>query len=1137
MSKPSYSVKTVAEHVLHNPTMYVGAVDSREADDYVYNAELGTMEKRSGLLYNEGLLKIISEALDNAFDNAYRGETPTRTVWLDITPTTVTVSNDGEPVSLKRQDFGKNVGEEYIPTVLFGCCLSGSNFGESREGAGMNGIGIKAANILSRDFKVTAWNPGEDSGFEQSWGDHMRVCDKAVIKKCRKKVPSRVTTVTFTPDVGGVFTGLTSLVDVEPYIITRLVEISATHPKPVRAYYNGKLLKVPTFKSYVKLFVKPGEPVVFDQIGDSFEWGLRMSDTGVPEQHSFVNTLRTTSDRSTHVRLVLNRAVQAIQEQLGGKVERGAVVSKLHVFVNLRMNNPVFTSQTKVELSTPMRASDYPIDVKRIVRVVTKGGLLKALKERLERRELAAVHRELDVRTKKRTVVVDKLDDAHDAGTSGSPETTLFLVEGDSAKTFATIGLSVLGRKRYGIFPLRGKLLNVRKASREKLKGNVEVKNLMEILGLSTQRRYEKAEDLRTLRYGHVCILTDADQDGHHITGLILNFFHTFWPALLAHPTFLQRFVTPIIRVRSIANRSKEALSFFSTGDFESWATGVRSLRGWRVQHLKGLGTSERADVVQYFRAMEADHLRRFSGGEAAGITMDNIFNPTKAAWRKEWLALPPPAPRGVKENPVCMDSYLNTEVREYSRYALVRATASVVDGFKVSQRKILYACLRKFTTNNNTRFKVAQLGAYCAAETNYAHGEESLHQAIIKMAQDFPGSNNTPLLLPLGAFGSRLFRGDDAASPRYVFTQLAPTTRALFPAADDPVLEVVVEEGMEVGPSFYCPCLPTVLLNGARGIGTGFSSFIPSFKPSEVRRMVLALVRGEELTSDPLPWYRGYGANERTWTDGKKWYWEGEYEARGENEVVVHEIPIFTSMEAYMVVLAKMRDAGAIAGFEVDHVDENTPRYVIRLTAPLPSSRREALEFLNLIKAEPCTNMNLLDETGTIQNFANIRDIARAWYRVRTQVLVRRKENRLRVIAEEVCMLENKVRFLRAIVRGVIDLRRGREAILSAAAQAGVVATYHTQFLQMPILSIGQEKVLDTEATLLRRREELQALEQRSTGSLLLEDIEAVPLEHDDAGEEEGNPKKRTLLEASAQRQGGKKRTKLPSVELGLKS
>ena len=147
-------------------------------------------------------------------------------------------------------------------------------------------------------------------------------------------------------------------------------------------------------------------------------------------------------------------------------------------------------------------------------------------------------------------------------------------------------GLSVLGRDKYGVFPLRGKMLNVRDASHEKVLSNEEIRQLEIVLGLSHDETYE-CDDIwsKGVRYGKVMLMTDQDYDGFHIKGLFINFIHRFWPALLSKHDFLQQFVTPIVKV----SRGKEKISFFDLGEYREWSRGKgEDIKKWDIKYYKG---------------------------------------------------------------------------------------------------------------------------------------------------------------------------------------------------------------------------------------------------------------------------------------------------------------------------------------------------------------------------------------------------------------------------------------------------------------------------------------------------------------------------------------------------------------------
>ena len=187
---------------------------------------------------------------------------------------------------------------------------------------------------------------------------------------------------------------------------------------------------------------------------------------------------------------------------------------------------------------------------------------------------------------------IPKLEDANKAGTSQSSKCTLIITEGDSAKTLAVSGLSVVGRDHYGVFPLRGKCKNVRDASVKQLTENKEFSDLKKILGLQQGKIYHS---LSELRYGKLMIMTDADNDGSHIKGLILNMIHYFWPSLLKL-NFVVSMITPIIK----ATKGNTIKSFYTDSSYRNWYGEGKP--GWKIKYYKGLGTSTSVEAKEYFR-------------------------------------------------------------------------------------------------------------------------------------------------------------------------------------------------------------------------------------------------------------------------------------------------------------------------------------------------------------------------------------------------------------------------------------------------------------------------------------------------------------------------------------------------------
>ena len=162
---------------------------------------------------------------------------------------------------------------------------------------------------------------------------------------------------------------------------------------------------------------------------------------------------------------------------------------------------------------------------------------------------------------------------------------------------------------------------------------------------------------------------------------------------------------------------------------------------------------------------------------------------------------------------------------------------------------------------------------------------------AIVSMAQNFVASNNINLLLPIGQFGSRVMGGKEAASARYIFTSLSPVTRTLYPEADDSVLEYLDEEGQSIEPNFYLPIVPMALINGAEGIGTGWSTYIPQHNPRDVVENIKRLMKNETYVQ-MHPWYKGYSGSIELQPDGR-YLVTGHFNELDEDEIEITELPI----------------------------------------------------------------------------------------------------------------------------------------------------------------------------------------------------------------------------------------------------
>lgn len=583
-----------------------------------------------------------------------------------------------------------------------------------------------------------------------------------------------------------------------------------------------------------------------------------------------------------------------------------------------------------------------------------------------------------DGKKKSKISGIPSLEDANWAGTAKSESTTLIICEGMSARTLAISGLTVVGRDCFGVFPLRGKPRNVRDATAKQLTENAEFVNLKKIIGLQQGVKYS---DVKDLRYGRILIMADQDLDGFHIKALIVNMFAHFWPELLSLG-FVQALSTPIIRLSGRINER-----FFSEKDFDIWRAD-KDLSGTKIKYYKGLGTSTSAEGKEYFREINKLTVQIRANSMEDFLTLDMAFSKEKkyVEQRKKWLleysASPTlPLEYGKIRN-VSTSDFINRELVQFSSADIVRSIPDMRDGLKPSLRKIIFACLKK---NLKTEIKVSQLSGYVSEQTAYHHGEVSLQEAIVGLAQNFCGSgNNINLLKPCGQFGTRLDNGKDHASPRYIFTSLEPITFSIFDKRDDGLLTHIEDDGMLVEPVNYFPVLPMVLINGADGIATGFSTYIPPHSPRDVIRGIEEFLDGKPIT-EFKPWFKGF-TGKVTYDDVKKCFVTHSVYSRNDNNLTVRELPPGFSTRAFKDRLQTMIEKNVIR----DYVNQSTDIEVHFDIRGYCGTDPEH-DFL-LTKCVHRTNMHLMTKDG-IKKYDSVTDILHEFCTERLEMYERRKK------------------------------------------------------------------------------------------------------------------------------------------------
>eukprot|EP00850_Spirogloea_muscicola_P005173 SM000023S07629 [mRNA] locus=s23:505696:515452:- [translate_table: standard] len=1045
----TYQKKTQLEHILLRPDAYIGSVEAHTQHLWVY--EGGSLVQRD-VTYVPGLYKIFDEILVNAADHKSRcpgmdllkvninAETNTLQVWNN---------GDGIPVEIHS---GEGV---YLPEMIFSHLLTGSNYDdeEIKTTGGRNGYGAKLANIFSTEFVVETADGKRQRKYKQVFSQNMSEKSQPLIGKCREN--EAWTSITFKPDLAKFH--MTHLEDdVVALMRKRVMDIAGCLGKGIKVELDGQRVPVKGFSDYVSLYLSASssstreEPLpsgalrqillvseieahrgrIYEHVNDRWEVCVSLSE-GLFQQVSFVNSIATMKG-GTHVAYVTDQIVTNLllhinkkKEVKGNPIKPFQVKNHLWVFVNSVIENPAFDSQTKEVLTTRQSAlgSTCTLSPKFMTQVAKCGIVENLLTWATFRASKDLKKNDGSKRTQLKGIA--KLDDANEAGGRNSELCTLILTEGDSAKTLAMSGLSVVGRDRYGVFPLKGKLLNVRDASHKQIMENVEITNIKQILGLQHGKQYDS---VKTLRYGHLMIMTDQDHDGSHIKGLLINFIHSFWPSLLAIPSFMVEFITPIVK----ASKGKETLSFFTIPEYEKWkeSHGGRKPKGWSIKYYKGLGTSRREEAIEYFKALD-QHKKDFEWtNDHEGSYIEMAFAKKKVDERKTWLRNFEPGTYLDQSTPtISYQDFVNKELILFSLADNMRSIPSVMDGLKPGQRKILYACFKR---NLTKECRVASLAGYVTEHTAYHHGEASLNSTITGLAQDFVGSNNINLLFPSGGFGSRAQGGKDAASPRYTHTYLCKITRAIFPEADDCLLYYLNDDGLAIEPVWYLPIIPMVLVNGSEGIGTGWSSFVPNYNPRELIVNLKSMIQGGHVkTMDP--WYKGFQGNIQlaaTKENGQSYTVTGTIQQTSATTVDITELPVRRWTQDYKEFLESLMETSDkqrepfVKSFSQHHFD-TTVHFVVELSeANMALALAEGLEKkFKLTSTISTTNMHLFDKDGRITKYAF----------------------QLSQLKEDLIRLDNRTRFILAVVQGTLIVSNRRKADLLAQLQAAGFAPLST--------------------------------------------------------------------------------------------
>ena len=1072
-----YQQKTDKQHILDAPDTYIGSIEQVESDMYILSDSEPEPTKRiisKNIRYIPGLYKLFDEGIVNCRDHVVRMQQALLNKTENILPVTyidVDIREDGTIVMINDGN-GIDVAmhPEYniwIPELIFGHLRTSTNYDKTEKKivGGKNGFGFKLVLIWSVYGSIETVDHVRGLKYTQSFSKNLDEIGKPTIAKCGKAKP--YTKITFKPDYArlGIPSGLTE--DMIALLKKRIYDIAAVTDKTLKVKYNSQTIPVKNFQQYVDLYIGPKEttPRAYEDAENGrWEYAVAISTTHEFQQVSFVNGI-STNKGGKHVEYILNQITRKLAAFIEKKkkivVNANSIKEQLILFLRCDIENPAFDSQTKDYMNTPSSKFGSTCTVSdKFIEKLAKMGVMDAACALTEVKENKAAKKTDGAKTKN-IRGIPKLIDANWAGTDKSRNCTIIFCEGDSAKAGIVSGLSSEDRNVFGVYPMKGKILNVRGEATKKITENKEIAEIKKILGLESGREYKNIEDVyKSLRYGKVLFMTDQDLDGSHIKGLGINLFQSEWASLCHIPGFIGFMNTPILKAR----KGNKELVFYNNGEYEAWcktadSESASSTTGWNIKYYKGLGTSTGKEFREYFEKKKIVGFQH--NGEQSDNAIDMVFNKKRADDRKEWLEVyERESYLDTAKEMVTYEEFIHKELIHFSKYDCDRSIPNLMDGLKISLRKILFAAFKK---NLTTEIKVAQFSGYVSEHSGYHHGEASLNAAIVGMAQNFVGSNNINLFVPSGQFGTRLQGGKDSASERYIFTYLNKITRSLFPQQDDAVLKYLDDDGQQVEPLYYAPIIPMVLVNGSKGIGTGFSTEILSYDPVQIIDYLKDKLESQqqqqqqvdsafELEYDFTPYYEGFKGTihpivdnkTKTKTKTKKYLIKGKYEKlAAADKIRVTELPIGYWTESFKEFLESCTDTVDKAGKKtvpiVKDYDDMSKDTTVDFTITFAKGKLEELEatptehsncnglekLLGLYTTVTTSNMHLFDAKDKLKKYDSVQEIIDDYYVTRLEVYEKRKNHLIDVLTKELVVLSNKAKYIKEVLDGSVDLRK----------------------------------------------------------------------------------------------------------------
>lgn len=1068
-----YQVLTPINHVLHRPDMYIGSLESENINRFITSGTNALEEVTTNTC--KGFLKIVDEVVSNAQD--YQATDPTTNlISLSVNSENgwIKVYNNGKKtVSTKPfNDSGKSVAQ-----TVFGVLLSGSNFNDDqkRKWLGKNGLGVKLTNIYSKEFVVNLGDPETQENHVIRFSNNMKYCDTPKVKKYTKK--GAFTEVFFLPEYERFGITLPLSEDLCKLLKGRMQDLAITTHKKVVVKFNEEEIAYSDLKSYAQML--GGTLLSNDTFTGENETELQVcivTDTPTPHTAAFVNGGRCTG---TIVNLVTSKIAEVFSKKFPNATKLSNIIKEnLGIIVKATVYNPTYSSQSKDVLTTPASKFGFDYTVSPTLhKKLLNSTLVKVIEQFIEKKDDKGATKAI----RSKTGSITDYEKATKLG--GKNPCTLWITEGKSAKALVVAGFSVIGREYNGVYPLRGKPLNVHDKPLKDALSNKEWLDLIHILNLDPTKTYDSAS-ISKLPYKHLAIVTDQDDDGSHILGLVLTFFQKFFKSLIhQHPKFLLRFVTPIVKVKEMPR--SPYLNFFSLQAFKKWSETHKCSE---ANYYKGLGTSSAGEAKEYFSDSKKHTVSLLFEDEKCHTILSESFGDSYADKRKEMIQnIDFESFVNYEKNNVAVSNFCENELVHFY-YANITRTIPGMDGLKPGQRKVLYTL---FNDKKPTKYKVAELAAYTTGFAKYHHGEASLQETIAHMTQQYCGANQIRYLKALSQSGTRHDDRKVHAQPRYMNTQIEEITRLIFVEDEDSVLKYNNEDGKIVEPKCYAGTIPMILINGAKGIGTGYSTEFPTYGVNDVIERCIAHCSEKPYEIDLIPKTEGFkGSIEK---DGNSYIYKGiveEYSTWKEgtksgNILRITELPPQIWTNNLKESIEKYDWVHEVVTYTKD--DEVDLRVYV-LDENIEKRKNEIQKMIT--KKVSMNNMNMFDSNGILKHYTSPEEVLIDHANFKLYICKKRLEWMIEEKNKEMNLALAKHKYIQLVLSYQIKVMGVKRDILKEQIKDNGLEEFTGELTKMLLTSLTEEESQRLEKVYEDLKKEIEELSKLTPNNLWMKDL-----------------------------------------------